>query len=100
MLHLQNKECSHIMQAVALQRDCQDSGTGTLPEYPQRNWARRAIAVLDAEGHRSADTNLVYPPMPALGGISIYLKDESTHPTGSLKHRLAKSLFLYGICNG
>jgi cysteine synthase A len=88
------------MQAVALQRDCQDSGTGTLPECPQRNWARRAIAVLDAEGHRSADTNLVYLPMPALGGISIYLKDESTHPTGSLKHRLAKSLFLYGICNG
>ena len=23
-----------------------------------------------------------------------------THPTGSLKHRLARSLFLYGICNG
>jgi cysteine synthase A len=32
--------------------------------------------------------------------LSIYLKDESTHPTGSLKHRLAHSLFLYGICNG
>ena len=25
---------------------------------------------------------------------------ESTHPTGSLKHRLARSLFLYAICNG
>ncbi len=22
------------------------------------------------------------------------------HPTGSLKHRLARSLFLYGLCNG
>ena len=33
-------------------------------------------------------------------GIDLYLKDESTHPTGSLKHRLARSLFLYGICNG
>ena len=33
-------------------------------------------------------------------GISVYLKDESTHPTGSLKHRLARSLILYGICNG
>ena len=32
--------------------------------------------------------------------MDIYLKDESTHPTGSLKHRLARSLFLYGICNG
>ena len=28
------------------------------------------------------------------------MKDESTHPTGSLKHRLARSLFLYALCNG
>ena len=28
------------------------------------------------------------------------MKDELTHPTGSLKHRLARSLFLYGLCNG
>src|SRR5690606_9227651 len=42
----------------------------------------------------------VNPFFPGLKGISIYLKDESTHPTGSLKHRLARSLFLYGICNG
>eukprot|EP01034_Spumella_vulgaris_P026214 gene26213-32755_t len=27
-------------------------------------------------------------------------RDESTHPTGSLKHRLARSLFLYALCNG
>jgi cysteine synthase A len=32
--------------------------------------------------------------------ITLYLKDESTHPTGSLKHRLARSLLLYGLCNG
>lgn len=32
--------------------------------------------------------------------MDLYLKDESTHPSGSLKHRLARSLFLYGICNG
>jgi cysteine synthase A len=38
--------------------------------------------------------------LPGLTGIQVYLKDESTHPTGSLKHRLARSLFLYGICNG
>lgn len=30
----------------------------------------------------------------------MYFKDESTHPTGSLKHRLARSLFLYALCNG
>ncbi len=33
-------------------------------------------------------------------GVSLYLKDESTHPSGSLKHRLARSLILYGLCNG
>jgi cysteine synthase A len=32
-------------------------------------------------------------------GITLYLKDESVHPTGSLKHRLARSLILYGLCN-
>jgi len=40
-------------------------------------------------------------PLPKLSalGIDLYLKDESTHPTGSLKHRLARSLFLYALCN-
>jgi cysteine synthase A len=38
--------------------------------------------------------------IPSLPNIQLYLKDESTHPTGSLKHRLARSLFLYGLCNG
>ncbi len=65
-----------------------------------RSWTRRAITLLEADGRRSADTHLVKPEFPGLPGISVYLKDESTHPTGSLKHRLARSLFLYGICNG
>ncbi len=38
--------------------------------------------------------------LPRLDHVQIYLKDESTHPTGSLKHRLARSLFLFGLCNG
>ncbi len=32
--------------------------------------------------------------------IHLYFKDESTHPTRSLKHRLARSLFLHGLCSG
>ena len=32
--------------------------------------------------------------------MQLYLKDETTHITGSLKHRLARSLFLYALCNG
>jgi len=64
------------------------------------NWVTEAIGKIDADAHRSADTHLFKLPLPALGGIDIYLKDESTHPTGSLKHRLARSLFLYALCNG
>ncbi|MHA6203895.1 PLP-dependent cysteine synthase family protein [Dyella soli] len=63
-------------------------------------WTRRAVETLEAEAHRSADTHLIRLDLPAFPGIPLYLKDESVHPTGSLKHRLARSLFLYAICNG
>ena len=65
-----------------------------------RTWARNAIGILEGDARRSADTHLVNPVFKGLKGIAVYFKDESTHPTGSLKHRLARSLFLYGICNG
>jgi cysteine synthase A len=71
-----------------------------LPDCAEREWTRMAIARLQDDGRRSADTHLLKPLFRGLRGISIYLKDESTHPTGSLKHRLGRSLFLYGICNG
>jgi cysteine synthase A len=71
-----------------------------LPTCRDRTWAQRAIALLRGDRRRSADTHLLNPVFPGLKGITIYLKDESTHPTGSLKHRRAHSLFLYGICNG
>jgi cysteine synthase A len=38
--------------------------------------------------------------LPSHPGIDFYFKDESSHPSGSLKHRLARSLFLYALCNG
>jgi cysteine synthase len=65
-----------------------------------RRWARDAIALVEADANRSADTHLLPFPLPASWGIDLYLKDESSHPTGSLKHRLARSLFLYALCNG
>lgn len=58
------------------------------------------MAAIEADQCRTADTHLIRLIVPALAGIDIYLKDESTHPTGSLKHRLARSLFLYALCNG
>jgi cysteine synthase A len=65
-----------------------------------REWANEAVRRLDADANRSADTHLHGFPLPTEWGIDLYLKDESVHPTGSLKHRLARSLFLYGLCNG
>ena len=66
------------------------------------SWLNTAIARIEADYQRSADTHLIPLPLPAFAehGIDLYLKDESTHPSGSLKHRLARSLFLYALCNG
>lgn len=63
-------------------------------------WAAEAVRRIGADYQRSADTHLFKLPIPQLENVDIYLKDESTHPTGSLKHRLARSLFLYSLCNG
>ncbi|AMB85544.1 cysteine synthase [Pseudomonas agarici] len=65
-----------------------------------RQWAREAIRIIEADFQRSADTHLIPLPLPGLPGVELYFKDESSHPTGSLKHRLARSLFLYALCNG
>jgi cysteine synthase A len=65
-----------------------------------RAWLKEAVRKVQADANRSADTHLLRFPLPEYWGIDLYLKDESTHPTGSLKHRLARSLFLYGLCNG
>lgn len=66
----------------------------------RETWLNRAIRLIEADYNRSSDTHLIRVPLPHCRGIELYLKDESSHPTGSLKHRLARSLFLYGLCNG
>ncbi len=65
-----------------------------------RDWVSWAIAEVEADSNRSADTHLHRFPLPREWGVDLYLKDESVHPTGSLKHRLARSLVLYGLCSG
>jgi cysteine synthase A len=67
-----------------------------------RDWASWAVEQVEADAHRSADTHLIGLPLSRYNavGIDFYFKDESTHPSGSLKHRLARSLFLYALCNG
>ncbi|MCW2515089.1 MAG: Lyase [Mycobacterium sp.] len=72
-----------------------------------REWVDNAVRLIEADARRSADTHLLRYPLPnawcdGVGDVrvALYLKDETTHITGSLKHRLARSLFLYGLCNG
>ncbi len=65
-----------------------------------RAWVRQAIMAIQADLQRSADTHLIRLDLPEFPDIDVYLKDESIHPSGSLKHRLARSLFLHAICNG
>lgn len=68
-----------------------------------RGWIKDTLTKIDGDYRRSADTHLIPLTLPASiasPDIDIYFKDESTHPSGSLKHRLARSLFLYSICNG
>ena len=54
-----------------------------MPTLRNDNWLRQAIGLIEADYQRSADTHLIALPLP-----------------GSLKHRLARSLFLYALCNG
>jgi cysteine synthase A len=72
----------------------------TAQSQQDRAWIDRAVSKIEADFTRSADTHLLHIALPSLPSIALYLKDESTHPTGSLKHRLARSLFLHALCNG
>ncbi len=69
------------------------------PVASAQGWRDRAVARIEADATRSSDTHLIRVDLPRHPGITLYLKDESSHPTGSLKHRLARSLFLYALCN-
>jgi cysteine synthase A len=63
-----------------------------------RDWLSQASNKLSEE-------EASVPPTPlidlALGtSTPIIIKDETAHPTQSLKHRVARSLFQFGLCNG
>lgn len=66
----------------------------------EHDWTAWAIGQVEADANRSADTHLHLFDLGVVDDVDLYLKDESVHPTGSLKHRLARSLVLYGLCNG
>lgn len=64
------------------------------------HWIKHAIQQVMVETQQQQETPLIKLALPGLQNIDIYLKDESQQPTGSLKHRLARSLFLYALTNG
>ena len=75
-----------------------DGHTLVIPKVPSRNLLdadpailgslMAAVQKIDADFARSSDTHLIKLEIPCLAaaGIDLYLKDESTHPSGSLKH--------------
>ena len=81
-----------------------DAASSAVRSQP-RQWVDNAVRLIEADARRSADTHLLRYPLPSAwcatgSNVQLYLKDETTHITGSLKHRLARSLFLYALCNG
>lgn len=83
------------MNALPKHDAAKEAGTAA-----SRDWEHAAIATLAREAARSADTHLLQLDFPGFPGITFYFKDEAAHPTGSLKHRLARSLYLFALCNG
>lgn len=77
--------------------------THVKPIIDEQGWVQEALEKLDRDGARSSDTHLLKLHRVNVfrqNNLDLYLKDESTHPSGSLKHRLAKSLFVFGLVNG
>ncbi len=76
-----------------------DSGSaGTCPD--DRAFVREALAYLRRDADTAEATPMHRFSLPDHPGIDLLVKDESAHPTGSLKHRLARSLLINGLVNG
>jgi cysteine synthase A len=65
-----------------------------------RTWVHACVRSLRLEADGQRDTPMREITLRGMPRVRLLLKDESVHPTGSLKHRLARSLFLYALCNG
>ena len=65
-----------------------------------REWVSSAVRRIADDARGAPETELLRIPLPAAWSIDLYMKDETTHPTGSLKHRLARALVIFRLCNG
>ncbi|MFE7358003.1 PLP-dependent cysteine synthase family protein [Streptomyces sp. NPDC057543] len=64
------------------------------------SWAAEAIRRVQSDGRRLTPTPLRPLPLPAIRDVEIYVKDESAHPTGSMKYRLVRAMFCEAIASG
>jgi cysteine synthase A len=74
--------------------------SSSVPGDGGRGFVADAVAYLRHDADSSTATPMLRCPLPGFPGIDLLLKDESAHPTGSLKHRLARSLLINGLVNG
>lgn len=70
-------------------------------EHPHL-WAAEALRRVRAHGDALAPTPLLPFPLPGVVGedVTVLLKDESAHPTGSVKYRLVRDLFCHALESG
>ncbi|MFE2447705.1 PLP-dependent cysteine synthase family protein [Streptomyces sp. NPDC059426] len=68
-------------------------------EHPN-SWAAEAIRRVRTDGPHLTPTPLRPLPLPAIRDVEIYIKDESAHPTGSMKYRLVRAMFCAAIASG
>ena len=67
----------------------------------EQAWVTWAMGMIAADFRRSSDTHMLPIHLPACpGDQKSTFRNEFSDITGSLKHRLARSLFLYALCNG
>ncbi|NBE55307.1 PLP-dependent cysteine synthase family protein [Streptomyces boluensis] len=71
-----------------------------MTEEHSNAWAAEAIRRVREGGPHVTPTPLRPLSLPAIRGIDIYLKDESAHPTGSMKYRLVRAMFCEAIASG
>jgi cysteine synthase A len=65
-----------------------------------RSWIELAVSDLRREAASCPETPLLEVPWAYAPSVRLFLKDESAQPSGSLKHRLARELYIDAICNG
>ncbi|NQE87845.1 pyridoxal-phosphate dependent enzyme [Nocardia terpenica] len=77
-------------------RVAREFGVGAVPG----RWARSAVSLLRGTRAEEAATPLRRFPLPGDSSVELFVKDESVHPTGSLKHRFARSLLVDALERG